>query len=32
VEGHITTIKLVKRHMYGRRLLDLLKRRVMLAS
>jgi transposase len=32
VEGHITTIKLVMRQMYGRGTLDLLKRRVMLAS
>jgi transposase len=32
VEGHITRIKLVKRQMYGRGSLDLLKRRVMLAS
>jgi transposase len=32
VEGHITRIKLVRRQMYGRGSLDLLKRRVMLAS
>ena len=32
VEGHITKIKLVKRQMYGRGSVDLLKRRVMLAS
>jgi transposase len=32
VEGHITRIKLVKRQMYGRGSIDLLKRRVMLAS
>jgi transposase len=32
VDGHINRIKLVKRQMYGRGFLDLLKRRVMLAS
>ena len=32
VEGHITRIKLVKRQMYGRGSVDLLERRVMLAS
>jgi transposase len=32
VEGHITRIKLVRRQMYGRGSVDLLKRRVMLAS
>jgi transposase len=32
VEGHITRINWVKRQMYGRGSIDLLKRRVMLAS
>jgi transposase len=32
VGGHITRIKLVKRQMYGRGSVDLLERRVMLAS
>ena len=32
VEGQVTKIKLVKRQMYGRAKLDLLRKRVLLAS